>query len=271
MRLRTGIHARLLCTALVFASPLAHAAVVTLGSGSSGIDEATRLPVEDSQSIFDTSSIGLAPLQTQSSSISINGGAASSSLSLDLERGLLRANAEASGFNAKATVGVTVRDFWTISGDGQLTLVVDLSGVLDNTGQGSNSSVDSFLQISRRGVGEFLLTSVFSDRILEFQNNGADATVNDSHVAIVDVADGDVISFNYLFSIDASALAPGDGTSPSALADFGNTAIIVRTLSEGVSISQDDPRFLSTVIPVPAAVWLFGSGLLALAGIRRRI
>ncbi|MCW8934235.1 MAG: VPLPA-CTERM sorting domain-containing protein [Gammaproteobacteria bacterium] len=50
-------------------------------------------------------------------------------------------------------------------------------------------------------------------------------------------------------------------TSP----DAGSTATINQTLT-GSSLGMS----VTTVIPVPAAVWLFGSGLIGLAGIARR-
>lgn len=53
-------------------------------------------------------------------------------------------------------------------------------------------------------------------------------------------------------------------------ADIGNTAVtansVVLTFATGFDTLQVDVR----VVPVPAAVWLFGSGLLGLVGVARR-
>jgi hypothetical protein len=51
--------------------------------------------------------------------------------------------------------------------------------------------------------------------------------------------------------------------------DFGNTAKIGFILPEGVSFESQSQHLLTSV-PVPTAVWLFGSGLLGLLGLGRQ-
>ena len=51
--------------------------------------------------------------------------------------------------------------------------------------------------------------------------------------------------------------------------DFGNTAKLNFLLPEGVSFESQSQQLLTSV-PVPAAVWLFGSGLLGLVGLGRQ-
>lgn len=51
--------------------------------------------------------------------------------------------------------------------------------------------------------------------------------------------------------------------------DFGNTAKLNFILPEGVSFESQSQQLL-TAVPVPAAVWLFGSGLLGLIGLGRQ-
>jgi len=64
----------------------------------------------------------------------------------------------------------------------------------------------------------------------------------------------------------------GTGLTDASILDFGNDFVTV-DLGEG---GGGEPGWSATytmettVIPVPAAVWLFGSGLLGLIGIARR-
>lgn len=61
---------------------------------------------------------------------------------------------------------------------------------------------------------------------------------------------------------------PETATS-TATADFGSTASLSLKLPEGLSYTSDSGVFLSA-IPVPPAVYLFGSGLIGLIGMVRR-
>lgn len=51
--------------------------------------------------------------------------------------------------------------------------------------------------------------------------------------------------------------------------DFGSTAAISFNLPAGTSITSDG-GYTQAAVPVPAAAWLFGSGLLGLIGVARR-
>lgn len=74
---------------------------------------------------------------------------------------------------------------------------------------------------------------------------GANATVT----CAVDCSVGDSFTLNY------AATVPSGG-----FAGFGYTLYLEGTIAEGAV----------SAVPVPAAVWLFGSGLIGLAGIARR-
>ena len=57
------------------------------------------------------------------------------------------------------------------------------------------------------------------------------------------------------------------------MSDSDNIGSIVFTDFNGLSgdtIGVDDIVFANTTVPVPAAVWLFGSGLIGLIGVARR-
>ena len=58
------------------------------------------------------------------------------------------------------------------------------------------------------------------------------------------------------------------------VSDFSNGGVIRLTFSDGiggssVTIDASNPQ-IASVVPVPAAVWLFGSGLISLIGVARR-
>jgi len=67
---------------------------------------------------------------------------------------------------------------------------------------------------------------------------------------------GQTVSLTYLMSMEAS----GPGWEMGALAELGDPL----TLTGGMTVS--DP----TAVPIPGAVWLLGSGLVGLAGLRRK-
>ncbi|MGD8630956.1 MAG: VPLPA-CTERM sorting domain-containing protein [Gammaproteobacteria bacterium] len=71
--------------------------------------------------------------------------------------------------------------------------------------------------------------------------------------------DGALVSINLLFT---------SGTN-GANADFSSSGILFGSGSV-LSGLWDVNSFNTTVVPVPAAVWLFGSGLIGLAGVARR-
>jgi hypothetical protein len=62
-------------------------------------------------------------------------------------------------------------------------------------------------------------------------------------------------------------VSANDGTSGS---NPGGVATIFDVANATLNVSNDTLTFAPAVVPLPAAVWLFGSGLLGLAGIARR-
>ncbi len=72
------------------------------------------------------------------------------------------------------------------------------------------------------------------------------------------------LDINATLSGGSAAIYYGAG-----ILDFSNTAALTLDLPPGVTFTSESGVFL-TAVPVPAAVWLFGSGLLGLIGIARR-
>lgn len=52
--------------------------------------------------------------------------------------------------------------------------------------------------------------------------------------------------------------------------DAGNTAVISVDVREGISFTSESGVFLTTPVPVPAAVWLFGTAVAGLFGMTRK-
>lgn len=76
-----------------------------------------------------------------------------------------------------------------------------------------------------------------------------------------------VLPFNTPFHFQAALYADA---ANGASANFGNTATISVSLPEGYTFGSYSGVLLTAPVPVPAAAWLFGSGLLGLIGVARR-
>jgi len=96
----------------------------------------------------------------------------------------------------------------------------------------------------------------------------------------VDVTAGEILDFSFT-SANAGALTPVDNAGSTNLGGLGiitgtNTSDLVLAYNDNIlgDSDYDDmlvrAQFNSVAIPVPAAVWLFGSGLLGLTGMARR-
>ncbi len=93
----------------------------------------------------------------------------------------------------------------------------------------------------------------------------------------IDISDSALpMTFDYSFTASLSGSAKpvagwvyGGSDIPSGTLDYLHTAALGFTLPTGVSFTSASNQFL-TAVPVPAAVWLFGSGLLGLVGVARR-
>ena len=99
----------------------------------------------------------------------------------------------------------------------------------------------------------------------------------------INVVANEILDFSFT-SATASALTPVDNASGTNLDGLG--IMTSTTMSDLVLVYNDNPRLIGTgmdadydnmlvraefsAVPVPAAVWLFGSGLLGLMGIARR-
>jgi hypothetical protein len=60
------------------------------------------------------------------------------------------------------------------------------------------------------------------------------------------------------------------GGGPYGLMDIGNTAFLSMEMEDGVSFTSGSGVLLTSVVPIPAAAWLFGSALLGLGVVKRK-
>lgn len=131
------------------------------------------------------------------------------------------------------------------AGTNSLDLYYDVEGdtsygydlMLDITGTGNISNV---------GGGDAELGNIFGSGWRQF---GGD---------IYGESSSSVLGFSFDFTADAGSLLSISGTYTNS--DFIDAAILSSNLAT-VSVSA---------VPVPAAVWLFGSGLIGLIGFARR-
>ncbi|MCR4347384.1 MAG: VPLPA-CTERM sorting domain-containing protein [Sulfuricaulis sp.] len=105
-------------------------------------------------------------------------------------------------------------------------------------------------------------------------DNGGGGTT--TYTRWIDVADNALpITFDFELGASLSGSAKpfvgvfGYPNVASGTIDYLHTAAFGYTLPEGVTFTSASGQFMSPV-PVPAAVWLFGSGLLGLIGVARR-
>ena len=149
------------------------------------------------------------------------------------------------GFNINAN------DYFVVCGDSTLVGNCDYSftstnGWLQNGAPDGIALFDDAVQID----------SVSYEGLLSTFTEGDPLTVKDSNANIMSLSrilDG-VDTENNLLDFQGSCLTPGASNS-AGVSQFSNTGNCVSAVS---------------AVPVPAAVWLFGSGLIGLAGFARK-
>jgi hypothetical protein len=213
-----------------------------------------------------------------------------------------------STYDAAASFSLTLTDVscggcngWDVTAFGSGSVFLSESGVASATG--TTSVIDPAVSMS-------ILDTITQSSISSGSaSNGLAATdaLTDLEI-IVDNFSGQALTFSFDYSIMldafADAPAPGDFADASASVDFLDDSGVVniqafadaladnglQLLATGVGSVFDSGTFTFTLadgqtnlisgfvdsfgsasaVPVPAAVWLFGSGLLGLVGVARR-
>ena len=169
---------------------------------------------------------------------------------------------------------------WPVGGN-------DFTGDLNALGY-NQMSTGGQLSVDMDGKVTFYYIAAESGYSNSFSGSSSMTEANDSFnwdgwdSFSIDVTSGDVLDFNFN-STSAKALSPVDNFSGSNLEGLGimsstTTSDLVLAYNDNylgfIDSDFDDmmvrAKFTSTVVPVPAAAWLFGSGLLGLIGMARR-
>jgi hypothetical protein len=153
----------------------------------------------------------------------------------------------------------------TVTGDGRVRMLM----LFDADWDSANFSANARMTLDN------LTTNEEFDRRARYGNSDGNVGGDISYLEIItNVTNGDILDLRWKVDI-----VQVDGT-PSAYpkyVDASNTAAIFVEGLDGASLGFNDANFLSEeiystygVVPLPAAAWLFGSGLLVLVGIARR-
>jgi hypothetical protein len=123
----------------------------------------------------------------------------------------------------------------------------NLSATIDSAGMASGGSLIIGGTVAALGFNSgTLLTGTLS-------SFGFPAAGGDSMEFVFDVTGGDAAG---LFGAQFGVVLTGTGLSPTLFSEGFNTRAVQATAA--------------SIIPIPAAVWLFGSGLIGLVGLARR-
>jgi len=135
---------------------------------------------------------------------------------------------------------------------GTCTESISATGIFDDSGL---SGFGTEFVYFGNGSGNLITTHVGTIDFLQTM----DVDYAGGSDPFLEFQDGTLVSINLLFSSGTNG-ATADFTSSGTI--FGSGSVL--------SGLWDANSFTTTVVPVPAAVWLFGSGLIGLVGVARR-
>ncbi|WP_141694756.1 VPLPA-CTERM sorting domain-containing protein [Candidatus Thiodiazotropha endoloripes] len=224
------------------------------------------------------------------SSIYSGGGVSNSSASANLATGQLRSNSAAFGNNSGIGVGgygaALLTDTITLTGPLSGDLPVSVSMVIDGSFSGQYTPSQSMLGMltlssgSPAQISTSRIDVVYSSDIPTVTTNFVTGShteniINSSATNFSAILSADLLvsSTDPTFSILAqlSTWSSPSGLDGWMVANFGNTANLSISLPDGLGYTSDSGVFLSVnPVPIPAAAWLFGSGLLGFIGVSRR-
>lgn len=171
---------------------------------------------------------------------------------------------------ANAAVVYPALDIQTLTGDTGVTSTAT-SFTIDATAFGIIDASSAFIDIPDQ---TFLLQSDTSGAGTISVNSGSDLSASFSNLTVYYLGAGQGQFFadvNYVGGTLVSGLTTGRIEGAFSGATYSGTAGQIIPLGSVFTATTVAAKLGEvSAVPVPAAVWLFGSGLLALAGIARR-
>lgn len=176
---------------------------------------------------------------------------------------------------SSTTNAVTVQmtpDTQTVTVGDPLSITVGGIDFLNGVAGGSTSITWDPAQLSLTSTGTSIQDAINLagfDFIPEFTLDAAAGTLDTAFASFFDVVPG--TSFT-LFTLDFTAsLSPSTSMLDIGfVAGAGNWAEFDGTAIANTDVVYNGATVTVNAVPVPAAVWLFGSGLLGLVGVARR-
>ncbi|MCG8088180.1 MAG: hypothetical protein JAY62_00360 [Candidatus Thiodiazotropha endolucinida] len=218
-----------------------------------------------------------------------DGGSSYSFASADLATGQLRASATAQNGDTFSTTGygsAQLRDTITLNGSWSGDLHISMSMNIDGyfTGQYTPSqTMLGMLSLSSASILEPSISRIdvaYSGDTPTVTNNyslglHSEVVTNPSATNFSATLTADLLipDTNPTFDIQAQLIAWATPTGIDSVmtSNFANTANLSFTLPDGIDFTSDSGVFLSVnPVPIPAAAWLFGSGLLGFIGVSQR-
>lgn len=270
--------------ALLVATTSVNAATITLRTDATTVEQVGGLfsLIRDSDNIVVdtvTSVQNSATIQSSITTLTVGpqSGTSTSTASVDIVTGELKASASTSytgQFGQSQTSGfgeAEVSETFTVTGSGTVMVSYSLDGSF-------NLSTTAFAPNPAPGIGFQAqgTLNILGPNLLDSDNirinqstvctscSSASGTIDELLTASAFVNDGDTISIE---AVILAQITTGEGT-----VDLSQTGRLFIELTSGLSLTPSDLDYLTnpTFVPVPAALWLFGSGLLGLIGIARR-
>lgn len=162
-------------------------------------------------------------------------------------------------------------------------VTVSLDPVSVSTQTGNSLSLDVLADFSSTEIDGGSIDFSFDSALLGYSSFSWDSDfLSLTQDTQIDIQDSDLVSI--IFGTSLSGTLTGDGhtlgsitfdalaesTTSINMADSVKWGGFVDSTSDPVAVTYNNATVDIAAVPIPAAVWLFGSGLVGLAGIARR-
>jgi hypothetical protein len=156
----------------------------------------------------------------------------------------------------------TLKVTGTPGGSGNLLFGLGSTNFVVSPGSnGGTASVDAWILVNSTPTGTLLGSSGMS----EYWTSGSSPQITTAPAFVLKVSVGDTLSLYGYVNTTAQALLGGSASTASDPAQ-----IFIASQTTGIGFTVASGVTYPTSVPVPATVWLFGSGLIGLIGVARR-